>query len=160
MLGFGPRIRLHPLHGSGNAFGTYKYLLIGYELTIVFCHSLRQRRVFPMPSPNSLVLQQLDRLNRSSSGFRDQLRDLLDGEEYRKCVQNLQPDDLDLVWLLEYLDKVCHRVTLPTLRSGQRRFSVVWILIATRHGSVCTDSVAYAAPYKCYQHRTRCHPIA
>jgi hypothetical protein len=63
-----------------------------------------------MPSPNSPVLQRLDRLNRSLSGFRDQLRSLLYGEEYKRCVPSLEGDDL--VWLIDYLDKVRRRVAL------------------------------------------------
>ena len=53
------------------------------------------------------ALQQFRRLDGSSSGFHDQLSDVLYGWEYRQCVPNLQGDDL--VWLVEYLDKVhCH----------------------------------------------------
>jgi hypothetical protein len=63
-----------------------------------------------MPSPNSPVLQQLDRLNGSLSRFHDQLYDLLYGEEYVQCVRDLQGDDL--VWLVDYLDRVRPRVTV------------------------------------------------
>ena len=64
-----------------------------------------------MPSPNSLALQQFDRLNRSSPDFHDKLRDLLYGEEYKQCVPRLHGDDL--VWLVGYLDEVRCRVSLP-----------------------------------------------
>jgi hypothetical protein len=64
-----------------------------------------------MPSPNSPILQQLDRLNGSLSGFQDQLYDLLYGEEYAQCVRNLQGDDL--VWLVNCLDRVRPRVAVP-----------------------------------------------
>jgi len=64
-----------------------------------------------MPSPNPPALQQLRRLDRSSSDFPDQLSNVLYGEEYQKCVPNLQSDDL--AWLVEYLDKVCRHVALP-----------------------------------------------
>jgi hypothetical protein len=63
-----------------------------------------------MPSPNSSVLQQLDRLNRSSSNFHDQLCNTLYGQEYVRCVTDLEGDDL--LWLVEYLDKVRRRVAL------------------------------------------------
>jgi hypothetical protein len=63
-----------------------------------------------MPSPNSPVLQQLDRLNGSLPEFHDQLYDLLYGEEYVQCVRNLQEDDL--VWLVNYLDRVRPRVAV------------------------------------------------
>ena len=61
-----------------------------------------------MPSSNSPVLQQLDRLDKSSSDFHDQLCNTIYGEEYVRCVPDLEGDDL--VWLVEYLDKVCRRV--------------------------------------------------
>ena len=67
-----------------------------------------------MSSPSPPVLQQLDRLNRSSSRFQDQLRDVLCGEEYTRCVPNLQGDGL--VWLVDYLDNVRRWVAPSTLR--------------------------------------------
>jgi len=60
-----------------------------------------------MPS----ALQGLRHLNRSSPDFHDKLSNVLYGEEYQRCVQNLQADDL--VWLVDYLDKVRRRATLP-----------------------------------------------
>jgi hypothetical protein len=59
----------------------------------------------------SLVLQQLDRLNGSSPYYHDQLHDVLHGEEYVQCVPNLQGEEL--VWLVDYLDRVGCRVALP-----------------------------------------------
>jgi tRNA (Thr-GGU) A37 N-methylase len=64
-----------------------------------------------MPSPNSPVLQQLDRLDGSSSEFHDQLCNVLYGREYVQCVQNLEGDDV--VWLIDYLDKVRHHAAFP-----------------------------------------------
>ena len=64
-----------------------------------------------MSSPNSTALRQLDLLNRSSPDFHDQLSNVLHGKEYRQCVPNLQGDDL--VWLVDYLDKVRHHAVLP-----------------------------------------------
>ena len=64
-----------------------------------------------MYSPNLPALQQLYRLNRSSTEFHDHLSNVLYGEEYRRCVLNLPEDDL--VWLVDYLDLVCFRIALP-----------------------------------------------
>ena len=62
-----------------------------------------------MSPPNSPVLQQLHNLNRSSPDFNDQLSNVLYGEEYQECVPNLQGEDL--VWLVDYLDEVCRRIS-------------------------------------------------
>ena len=59
---------------------------------------------FLMFSPSSSTLQQLHRLDRPSSTFHDQLCNVLYGEEYKKCVPNLQGNDL--VWFVDYLDDV------------------------------------------------------
>ena len=64
-----------------------------------------------MSSPRPPALQQLHRLDRSSSGFHDQLSNVLYAEEYQKCAPNLQGDDS--VWLIDYLDKVRCRTTIP-----------------------------------------------
>ena len=64
-----------------------------------------------MSPPISPVLQQLDRLDGSSPDFHDLLSNVLYGEEYTQCARNLQNGDL--VWLVEYLDKVRRRVALP-----------------------------------------------
>ena len=63
--------------------------------------------------PSSPALQQLHHLNRSSPNFHHQLCNVLYGGEYSQCVPNLQGDDL--VWLVDYLDKVCPYVTFPVL---------------------------------------------
>ena len=64
-----------------------------------------------MPPPNSLILQQLDRLDGSSSEFHDQLCNVLYGREYKECVQNLQHEDS--AWLIDYLDKVRRHTAFP-----------------------------------------------
>jgi len=64
-----------------------------------------------MNPPTLPVFQQLHRIDGSSSGFHDQLTGVLYGEEYRRCAQDLQGDDL--VWLVDYLDKVRCHVTFP-----------------------------------------------
>jgi len=64
-----------------------------------------------MSSPTSSTLQQLHRLNRSSPDFHDKLCNVLYGEEYVQCVPNIEGEDL--VWLVDYLDKVRRRVSLP-----------------------------------------------
>ncbi|KAF9644320.1 kinase-like protein, partial [Thelephora ganbajun] len=55
-----------------------------------------------MSSPSPPVLQELHRLDRSSSRFHDQITNVLYGKEYMRCVENLQGNDL--VWLVDYLD--------------------------------------------------------
>ena len=76
----------------------------------IFCFVLPQRgSLIVMPSPNSPTLQGLDRLDRSSAEFHSQLSDTLYGEEYQQCVPNFRDDDL--VWLVDFLDKVCHHET-------------------------------------------------
>jgi len=55
-----------------------------------------------MSSPNPL--EQLHRLDRSSSKFHDQVSNILRGEEYDQWVPNLQ--DQDSEGLVDYLDKV------------------------------------------------------
>jgi len=57
-----------------------------------------------MSPPSHPVLQQLPPLDKSSSRFHDQLSDILHKEEFKICVPGLQDDDL--MWLVEYLDKV------------------------------------------------------
>ena len=64
-----------------------------------------------MSSLGSPALQQLHLLDRPLSGFHDQLSNVLYGEEYRQCVPNLRGDDL--IWLVDYLDKVRGRIFPP-----------------------------------------------
>ena len=64
-----------------------------------------------MPSLTPSVLQRLRHLNRSSPYFHDQLSSFLYEQEYVQWVQNLQGGDL--VWLVDYLDKVCCHAILP-----------------------------------------------
>ena len=61
--------------------------------------------------PFDSLLQQLHRLDGSSSGFQDKLCNVLYGEEYKQCMPSLQNDDL--TWLVDYLDKVRCHVALP-----------------------------------------------
>jgi len=66
----------------------------------------------PMSSRPSLpVLQKLHDLDRSLSEFHDQLSNILYGEEYMRRMADLQ--GADLLWLVDYLDEVRHRVALP-----------------------------------------------
>ena len=57
------------------------------------------------------LLERFRRLDRSSSGFHDRLCNILYGEEYERFVGDLQGDDL--VWLVDYLDEVSCRISLP-----------------------------------------------
>ena len=65
-------------------------------------------KVFQASSASRLFLQQLRLLDKSLSGFHDQLTEVLHGEGYQQRSPNLQGDDL--VWLVDYLDQVCRRV--------------------------------------------------
>jgi len=60
---------------------------------------------------SSPPLQWLRHLDRSSLMFHDQLCNILYGEAYQKCVPNLRGDDL--VWLVEYLNKVRRHIVPP-----------------------------------------------
>jgi len=64
-----------------------------------------------MTSPNLPGLQRLRNLDRSSPEYHSQLSKVLYGEEYQRCVQNLQHDDM--VWLIDYLDEVRRPMVLP-----------------------------------------------
>ena len=64
-----------------------------------------------MSLPGSPVLQQLHRLDKSSSDFHDQLCKVLYEPEYVQCGQNLQGDDL--AWLIDYLEQVRPHVVPP-----------------------------------------------
>ena len=69
-----------------------------------------------MSLPSSPVLKQLHHLDRSSPDFHDQLSDVFYGSEYIKYTQSLQGDDL--MWLVDYLDKVRRRVRFPPLSAS------------------------------------------
>lgn len=58
-----------------------------------------------MSPPSSQALQELDRLDKSSSDFDDKFRDVLYRQEYALHEENFE--DGDLVWLIDYLDEVC-----------------------------------------------------
>jgi len=68
-----------------------------------------------MPPQNTL--RQLGLLDGPSPEFHDQLTNILDGEEYARCVMDLQGGDL--ARLVDYLDKVRYRASLlrPHLKS-------------------------------------------
>ena len=66
-----------------------------------------------MSSPGPPGLQKLYHLDRSSPDFHDQLSNVLYGEEYQKCVLDVNLHGEDLVWLVDYLDKVSHHIPPP-----------------------------------------------
>ena len=91
----------------GEAFGTY---------TSPACDTSRHSPsqlslLYLMSPPGPPALQQLHHLSKASPTFHDQLRNVLYGEEYRQCVPNLEGDNL--VWLVDYLDKVPGRIIFP-----------------------------------------------
>ena len=63
------------------------------------------------------ILQQLDRLDKSSPQFPDQLASFLHGKGYEDCLPKLQ--DQDVVWLIDYLDNVCLYIALYPLSAQQ-----------------------------------------
>ena len=64
-----------------------------------------------VPSPGHPVLQQLHNLDGSSPKFDFQLSRALYGDDYTQFVVNLQGDNL--VWLVDFLDDVCHCAVRP-----------------------------------------------
>ena len=64
-----------------------------------------------MAPPTHPVLQQLRLLNRSSPDFSDKLDKILHSQAYEECAKNL--DREDLVWFVDYLDKVHRHNPLP-----------------------------------------------
>ena len=105
-----------------------------------------------MSPPSPLIFQGLERLNRPSSEFDSQLSNILVGQEYKQCASNLQGEDL--VWLVDYLDKVCRPIFLPPLPLRQRRLSIVLILPVQDSRNVSANSEVYVAPGRYSQHRT------
>ena len=105
-----------------------------------------------MTSPNPPALQHLHGLDKSLPGFSDRLNEALHGEEYKQCVPNLQGDDL--LWLVDYLDKVRRPPAPPPLPAQPARFSMVSIPSVTFPGSAYTNSRAYVAPEQYYPPRT------
>lgn len=69
----------------------------------------------PAYEPSHDVLQQLNRLQRPSRKFPNRLIDLLSREEYEdpSFFEGVRGEDRS--WLIEYLDNVCVRFTVPTL---------------------------------------------
>lgn len=80
------------------------------------------------------ALQQIYGLDRTSPEFDNQLDDLLHGDEYEGCVQELE--NSDLVWLINYLDNVRLYVPFSASRSTQHRHSMVLIPPVPLPGSV------------------------
>lgn len=104
----------------------------------------------PMSSFNPLG--QLRRLDGSSPGFHDQLSHVLYGEEYKKWVSSI--DGEDLVWLVDYLDKVRCHVAVPDPRLTRSRLSMVSTLLVPASGNAYANSEAYAAPTRYYRLHT------
>ena len=82
------------------------------------CQNLRrQGEVDQGPAlPSSPGLQNLQNLDAASPDFQNQLVNLLNDGEYVRCIPDLGKPDL--MWLVDYLDKVRHLVT-PALPFAQ-----------------------------------------
>ena len=71
--------------------------------------SLSQRGVPRGALPSHPALQKFIDFDKTVSTFQGQLSDVLYGEEYARCVTELE--DKDLKWLVDYLDEVCYRAS-------------------------------------------------
>ena len=102
--------------GLGEVLGIYA---ISSTAGSPFIHEPSPRRkIFPMSSSNPTALQKFRHPDGSSPNFHNQLSDVLFGEEYGRSVPNLQGNDL--VSIVDYLNKVCHRISLrPQLKRVQ-----------------------------------------
>ena len=102
-----------------------------------------------MPPPSSQALQELDRLDKSSSDFDDKLYNTLYGQEYANFGND------DLIWLIDYLDEVCRNIAV-LFRSllKPHRLSVISIFPPRLPGSVFASSEAYVALGKYSRHRS------
>ena len=78
---------------------------------------------------------------RSSPRFRDQFNNVLCAKDYRRCVPNLQNDDL--VRLVGYLHQARRHVALPPPRSSQWRLLMVSTLLALHPKSQYVNSEGY-----------------
>ena len=87
-----------------------------------------------MPIPNSPALQTLYHLDGSSPEFHDRFSDTLYGEEYQRCVPDLR--DGDLLWLVDYLDEVCHLIPSTSMTLGNPLLAVPGTVRTVRFQSV------------------------
>ena len=101
-------------------------------------------------------LQQLHRLDRSSSEFPDQVSNILYREEYRQCVTNLQSGDLKR--FVDYLDEVRRMCRSFARRSSHRRFSILSILPVLLSEGACASLDTYAVLEQYYRPRTSFQP--
>ena len=101
--------------------------------------------------PSNSLLERLCLLDSSSPDFHDQLSNVFYTREYRQSAENLSDDDL--VWLVEYLDKVRPRVAFPSLHLSQYRLSTISILQVPVSGNVYTNLNGYATPRQSYLSR-------
>ena len=99
-------------------------------------------------SPNPTACLPLDR---SSPQFANRLDEALHGEDYERCVQNFQEDDL--VWFVDYLDKARHHLPLSHWALNlASRLSTVSTLWDPPPESVCVSSEAYVRLTLHFQH--------
>ena len=95
---------IHSPRGSGEAPYTY----ISHCPTALLL--LPQPLLMP-PPPTPRALKRLRLPDKSSRDFGDQLNNILHGPEYVEWEKKLEGDDL--VWFIDYLDKVRRHVTPP-----------------------------------------------
>ena len=85
----------------------------------------------------------------------DKLCNIFYGEEYKRCVGELRNDDL--MSLVDYLDKVRHRIT-PRLYLNLRRLSILSTLPVSLSGNAYGNSEIYVAPGRFSRPRTLFRP--
>jgi len=95
-------------------------------------------------STSRALVRQLRLLDKSSPGFYDQLTAVLHGDEDQQRAPTLQGDDL--VWLVDYLDKVCYHVGFPDPpHPRRRRLSMISISLIALSWGACANSERYVA---------------
>ena len=97
-------LSIHSPHVSGEATNTY----ISYWPKALLL--LPQLLLMP-PPPTPRALKRLRLPDKSSRDFGDQLNNILHGPEYVEWEKKLEGDDL--VWFIDYLDKVRRHVIPP-----------------------------------------------
>jgi len=98
------------------------------------------------------VLRRLDRLDRSSYKFPDELTSLINGQKYKSLIGRLKKDQV--VGLVDYLDNVCPALRFACSPLILRRFLILLMPLALRIGNAYINLEAYAAPGNYCRSRT------
>lgn len=98
-------------------------------------------------------MEQLLRLDSSSSQFNDQVSKILHGKEYKQWANHI--DGTDMTRLIDFLDRVRPCASSLASHSRPRRLSIPLILPVQGLGHACESSGTHAGREVRYQHRTR-----